>query len=213
MDGSPEKNTLVDKEERRSQILEAAKRSFSEKGYHATTGADIIGAAGIARGTFYLYFDRKRGIFEALLEQLFALLRGKIRRIDLSTGTVESVVEQVHLNVDGIIGALISERALTKILICEAVGLDAGFDGKVFDFYNRVNLLLRGSLELGSAMGILRPFDARVVSSSMLGSVKEVLYHYVMGDELPDQAAIVREVMNYNLYGILSESQRITRSA
>lgn len=198
----------MDKEERRAQILEAARRRFSEKGYHATTVADIIEAAGIARGTFYLYFDSKRSIFDALLEQLFALLRGKIRRVDLSAGTVESVVEQVHQNVDGIMGTLITQREMTKILVCEAVGLDAGFDGKLFEFYSRVNLLLRGSLELGIAMGILRPMDARVVSSCILGSLKEVLYHYVMGDELPDQTAVVREIMNYNLYGIMSDSQR-----
>jgi hypothetical protein len=86
------------------------------------------------------------------------------------------------------------------------VGLDAGFDRKLFDFYGRVNTLLRNSLELGIAMGLLRPFDPRVVSSSILGSIKEVMYHYVMGDELPEKSAIVREILNYNLYGILAKN-------
>jgi AcrR family transcriptional regulator len=198
----------VEREERRNQILECAKRLFSEKGYHATTVADIIEAAKIARGTFYLYFESKRGIFEALLEHLFSLLQGKVKRIDVSAGTLESVVEQVHTNVDGIIGIFIAQREMTKILLSEAVGLDAGFDRKLFDFYNRLNMMLRLSLERGIAMGILRPFDVRVVSSSILGSVKEVMYHYVMGDELPDREATVREIMNYNLYGILAGAGR-----
>lgn len=198
----------VDKEERRKEILAAAKRRFSEKGYHATTVSDIIAAAGIARGTFYLYFDSKRAIFEALLDQLFIVFRGSLRRIDVSAGTLDSVFAQVYANVDGIIGTFIANRELTKILLSEAVGLDAEFDGKLFDFYGRLNTLLRTSLELGMSMGILRVFDARVVSSSILGSIKEVMYHYVMGDELPDQTAIVREIVNYNLYGILAGGDR-----
>jgi hypothetical protein len=97
---------------------------------------------------------------------------------------------------------------MTKILISEAVGLDVEFDRKLFDFYNRLNLILRRSLETGIALQILRPFEVRVVSSSILGSVKEVMYHYVMGDELPDRETIVREIMNYNLYGILASRHR-----
>jgi AcrR family transcriptional regulator len=197
----------MDREERRHQILECAKRLFSERGYHATTVSDIIGAADIARGTFYLYFDSKRGIFDALLEELFRVLRSKVVRIDISAGTVQSVVEQIYQNVDGIIGVLFAQREMTKILLSEAVGLDAGFDRKLFDFYTRLTTLLRQSLERGITMGILRPFDPRVVASSILGSVKEVMYHYVMGDtDLPERETIVREIMNYNLYGILARS-------
>lgn len=194
----------MDREERRQQILDNAKRLFSEKGYHATTVADIIEASSIARGTFYLYFDSKRAIFEDLLEHLFAVLRTKITRIDVSAGTVEAVVDQVHENVNGIIGTFIAQREMTKILLSEAVGLDAGFDRKLFEFYARVTELLRASLERGIEMGILRPFDPRVVASCILGSVKEVMYHYVMGDVLPDQDTIVREILRYNLYGILA---------
>lgn len=198
----------MDREERRTQILDCAKRLFSEKGYHSTTVSDIIEAAGIARGTFYLYFDSKRGIFEALLEQLFSLLRSKLKRIDISEGSLESLLEQMHANVDGIVATFIAQREMTKILLSEAVGVDVDFDRRLFEFYNLLNSILRQSLETGIAMGIVRPLDARVVSSSILGSIKEVMYHYVMGDELPEQEDVVREIMNYNLYGILADEHR-----
>ncbi len=44
------------RELRRREILDVARGVFAEKGYHHTHVADIIEAAGIARGTFYLYF-------------------------------------------------------------------------------------------------------------------------------------------------------------
>jgi AcrR family transcriptional regulator len=41
---------------RKQQILEASARVFAQKGYFAASVSDIIEEAGVARGTFYLYF-------------------------------------------------------------------------------------------------------------------------------------------------------------
>ena len=56
------------REERRERVLRAAMQVFAQKGYHATSVGDIIKQAEIARGTFYLYFENKRQIFEAILD-------------------------------------------------------------------------------------------------------------------------------------------------
>ena len=50
------------RQDRREQVLLCAQRVFSRKGYHAAGVADIIQAAGVARGTFYLYFESKRRV-------------------------------------------------------------------------------------------------------------------------------------------------------
>jgi len=50
-----------------TQILDVARHIFSTQGYAASNVNDICQAAGIARGTFYLYFDSKPGILAALL--------------------------------------------------------------------------------------------------------------------------------------------------
>ncbi|GAA4412367.1 TetR/AcrR family transcriptional regulator [Quisquiliibacterium transsilvanicum] len=54
----------------RDKILISAKRVFGEKGYAHTTVADVIAGAGIARGTFYLYFQDKDVLFEELFRQV-----------------------------------------------------------------------------------------------------------------------------------------------
>ena len=66
------------RESRRKAILQAARRAFAEKGYHHTHVADIIAGAGIARGTFYLYFESKNAIFLELLDQLLDELQASI---------------------------------------------------------------------------------------------------------------------------------------
>ena len=55
---------------RQEQILAAARKVFKEKGYDGTTIADIVKEAGVAQGTFYLYFSSKRDAFLALSQQL-----------------------------------------------------------------------------------------------------------------------------------------------
>jgi AcrR family transcriptional regulator len=55
--------------ESRSRLLNAARRLFVERGYHATRPADIARAAGVATGTFYLYFADKRDVFLAFVDE------------------------------------------------------------------------------------------------------------------------------------------------
>ncbi len=47
---------------RRDQILDAALGCFAERGFQATSMADIIAASGLSAGAIYLYFDSKRAI-------------------------------------------------------------------------------------------------------------------------------------------------------
>lgn len=51
------------------QILAAALTVFEGRGGHLATVAELAGAAGLAKGTVYLYFSTKEEIFLALLEQ------------------------------------------------------------------------------------------------------------------------------------------------
>ena len=54
---------------RRDQIIAAAAECFARTGYHATTMADIAEAAGVSKGTPYLYFPGKEALFIALYEE------------------------------------------------------------------------------------------------------------------------------------------------
>ncbi len=54
----------------RKRLLEAAEHVFAEQGYHEASIVKITERAGIGLGTFYLYFDSKQTIFEALVIDL-----------------------------------------------------------------------------------------------------------------------------------------------
>jgi AcrR family transcriptional regulator len=54
----------------RQRILDAAERVFAELGYHDASIVRITEAAGVAQGTFYIYFSGKRELFEELVADL-----------------------------------------------------------------------------------------------------------------------------------------------
>lgn len=56
-------------EDRRRELLDAAVKVFTGKGIAAATVSDIAQAAGVAKGTFYLYFDSKEQLLAALRER------------------------------------------------------------------------------------------------------------------------------------------------
>jgi AcrR family transcriptional regulator len=54
-------------ENRFPELLDAATRVFINQGYRQTQMADVAAAAGVAKGTLYLYFESKEALFAACL--------------------------------------------------------------------------------------------------------------------------------------------------
>lgn len=69
------------------KIIEVSKKLFAEKGFLATSTNQIISEAKVAIGTFYIYFDDKRAVYDYLLNDYSRKIRKEIQDAikDLST--------------------------------------------------------------------------------------------------------------------------------
>jgi len=68
-----------------AEILEAARKVFARKGFAAATVDEIAEAAGVAKGTVYLYFKSKREIYmHALRQGISGLIEQTAREMDAS---------------------------------------------------------------------------------------------------------------------------------
>ena len=54
---------------KRRQIIEGARAVFLAQGFDAASMNDIARAAGVSKGTLYVYFDNKEQLFEAIVEE------------------------------------------------------------------------------------------------------------------------------------------------
>ena len=61
--------TSDDESAKRRQIIDGASKVFLAQGFDAASMNDIARAAGVSKGTLYVYFDNKEELFEAIVEQ------------------------------------------------------------------------------------------------------------------------------------------------
>jgi AcrR family transcriptional regulator len=184
----------MDKTARRAELLARARDVFAKRGYHATKIEHIVTAAGVARGTFYLYFEDKRAVFAELVDRFIARLHIAIMRIDPADPS-RTVGAQIRENTFRVLSTFLTDRAMTKILLTDAPGLDLEFDRKLQAVYEGVHNLLAESLAEGQALGIIAPGDTRLFAYITVGALKELLYQSVMGDFGREKALDLTDAM------------------
>ena len=82
---------IVDKDAMRARIMEAAMGCFATKGFHAAKMTDIAKAAGLAKGTLYLYFKSKDQLTTSLVKWIFQDVEQKM----IPQGTVATLDEYI----------------------------------------------------------------------------------------------------------------------
>lgn len=193
------------RESRRMAILRGAREVFGRNGYHNTHVSDILEASGIARGTFYLYFDSKSAIFLELLDELLAELKSAIVGVDTAPES-----PPIHMQLQGtvrrILGTVIENRALATILLREAVGLDVEADTRLRAFYGALLAYIKDALVEGQRIGIVRALDTELASMCILGTIKQFIEQFVMmpSDAPVDVDRTALEVLDFNLRGVLA---------
>ncbi|HLY54542.1 MAG TPA: TetR/AcrR family transcriptional regulator [Stellaceae bacterium] len=157
------------KEARPDEILEAALAEFAARGFAAARLHDIAAAAGITKGTLYLYFPSKEELFKAVV-------RGTILP---RVAALEAVVEAAEAPAAVLLASLIQRwsELLQIPQICAIPKLVLSESGNFPDlarfYYDEVITrglgLVRGLLRRGVAAGEFRPIDVDYAAFSVIG--------------------------------------------
>jgi AcrR family transcriptional regulator len=103
------------KQEKEQRLLEAAFDLFISKGINETTIQDIVDEAGVAKGTFYLYFKDRYEVIDAIISmktlKLFDDAINQSRQIDYKDFT-----KQFLFIIDYIIDELTANQQLLKFI-------------------------------------------------------------------------------------------------
>jgi AcrR family transcriptional regulator len=96
--------------------LEAAVRVVAEKGYAATTVADLTREAGISRTTFYAMFEDKQGCFLAAYDGIADAL---VRRISAAYEAEEGWPNRARAGLTALLEALAEEPAVARLALVD----------------------------------------------------------------------------------------------
>lgn len=158
---------------REEEILEAAVKIFSDKGYSAATTSEIAKEAGVAEGTIFRYFKTKKDILNKVMVKMVTVMGEKI----MTKRLTEIFENSKHLN----------ERELLKYLLKDRLAIAL----KYFDMVKVVlteiqyhedlkkafinNIIMKGKdilslyFEEGVEKGIFKDIDVNITIRSILG--------------------------------------------
>lgn len=190
------------REDRRDQIVAAATEIFAELGYHAASISEIIRRVGIARGTFYLYFDSKHAVFDSILSGAMAGLASRIKVIETEKGAAPPR-QQAEQNIRRVLGYLCDNRPLSQLLLNPGLTPDAESAQRLQAFYERVTEMIAASLEHGIAMGLVRSCDTQLVASALLGAIRGVTRRLIKEETPPDLDRVVDELFAFGWRGVV----------
>jgi AcrR family transcriptional regulator len=167
----------IAREATRKELLNAALKVFGEKGYPAATISDIVGAAGVTQGTFYLYFKNKSEIFSELLREY---------RETMITGLVVAGLENVKTKEDWLqMADRVAEFLLDhikiygdimRLFISEGATIGSEFHEDSSAFTVGIINQIKRMLEHGKKMGLLRDdIDIEAVALTDFGALKEAM--------------------------------------
>lgn len=163
---------------KRQEIIEAATRLFSQKGYAATTTRDIANEADIGESTLYNYFAGKRDILLAAAEQTTQMVDAVI----LEAKEMRSREGLINV-ADQAFAALTDHQHLTATILFEAMVDNEILQGFVIPRLNAIAGLLRVIFEAHEARGEFRRFDPDLAARMALGIFGALLLPIMRGIE------------------------------
>jgi len=163
---------------KREQILDAALTAFCRQGYHATKIEDIARAAGVGKGTFYLYFASKEAVLLEITQRSVSQLLAAMRKIIDGPGRVRDKLHRLAA-----FSLQFAERngRMAQVNL-EGVGeLKAPMRAWLVDREREILSMLRGLVESGQRSGELVDADPDLIVACILGGVRSLTMAILAG--------------------------------
>lgn len=150
------------KDARPAEIVAAALASFAERGYAATKLEDVAAAAGISKGTIYLYFPTKEDLFRAVVRQA-VLPNVEAAEADLArhTGSSADLLRMMAQRFLRLFETNLT--AIPKLVVAESGNFPAIAQFYADTVLRRGFRLIEGILTRGIARGEFRQVDVQAV--------------------------------------------------
>jgi AcrR family transcriptional regulator len=192
----------IEKESRKTDIINTAAQLFSEKGFHDVKMDDIAERVGLSKGTIYLYFENKETLFFSIIQVRLSELTKQIQEILLLD---EPFVENLRRFVTTCLGFLERHQAFFKIMHSEKMRMNVEEHYKMHDCaieaYQTIFGITGELIRRGQKECILREDTPETLSKILLGILDAYLYQRVFLGSKVSIEEEVDQVIDYYLNG------------
>ncbi len=198
------KRVLFAPDARRRQLLTAATAVFARRGYRAAGISDIVSEAGVARGTFYLYFESKAQVFLAIADDFYDRLEMAIAGsgAGLPTNSTDGRsflrasfhrwFEFFHLH-----------RLAATVMLKEGAAIDPRFDRGIAELRQSAYTHFAERVRRFQQVGMLRPsLSPDIVAHLQVGMFEELVKAFVLNTEHPDIDGLADQMADFEWNGV-----------
>jgi len=173
----------IDRTARRAELVSAAAAVFAERGVTNTAVSDIVKAAGVAQGTFYLYFATKDDVLLAVVEQMAADLGAQIEAGAASPGS--PAVERLLSLRDALRGFEHDPASVELADFLHRPENSALHDRLTARLAERLVVIVEDIVVQGVAEGVFTVSDAHVAAWFVLGGLQSIEASHTPSADMP----------------------------
>lgn len=178
------------------ELLKAAEEIFGRKNYYRTSIAEITRKAGVAPGTFYIYFPDKKTIFRALILELNKKLR------DVLAESINGLDTRSAKEREGFKAffSFINEHSALYKIVWQAQFVDP----EIFqEYYQNFAVSYRHRLKEAVEDGEFSNLDPEVIAYCLIGISNFIGLRWVIwAEEEGISEDVVNDVMKFIFEGI-----------
>ena len=169
--------------DKRQLILEAAVKTFAQKGFHGTRVADIAREAGIAYGLIYHYFKNKDEILNAIFQEKWNLFLAILRSIDQDNRDLRSKL----LAITNFFFESYSHLPdLMEVLVIEILHSSRFLEDKNLEAFQQAFVVMEGIFQRAKQTATIgQDVDSRVAAYLFLGSIETILTARILNTIAP----------------------------
>lgn len=190
---------------RREDILVCAAREFAQRGYPGTDMQAVADAAGVAKGTLYLYFASKEELFLAAVDQGMRCLRAYV---DAAVEGLQDPLQVIERAIFAYLRFFKEHPEQVELLILERAEFRDRKQSTYFEHRDvgkaRWHALLQDLIRSGRIRAIPLARIDDVVSDLVYGTM---FTNHFSGRHKPLEAQ-ARDILDIVYHGILSEPER-----
>jgi AcrR family transcriptional regulator len=188
------------------QILKAAAKVFHRRGYHGAKVSEITKEAGVAQGTFYLYFPSKEQAFVELMQGFGDKIRDAVLELEWSrVGTLEDLRQQdVDLCVK-IFEVCAENRNVAGLFFNATPSADERSMALLEEFMRDIEGIIAQQLVDGMERGYIRSLKAETIARAVVGLYVNIIVRTIIGEgRSHGLRELAEDLVDFELRGIVA---------
>jgi AcrR family transcriptional regulator len=190
------------KDLRRTAILSAAKSVFAQKGYHATTIAEVAKKAKMSYGSIYWYFDSKDTLFHELMRFEEQELNSAINEAVSLLPKDATVGETFRAAVRATFEFFENDKDVVKLIFRDSLSLGPKFETHLFKIYENFIDKIEQVVKEAQRQGIVINAPARVISYSIAALIGQVALRRLVTNDGLSASVVADFIVDLLFYGI-----------